>query len=146
MPNKYIRILLAILLIVALVAVRYFEEKIFYDPLTRYFYYFKAKFPSFNETKLYSHIFLRYMINLLLTVLIIKVIFWKQKYVKFTIVVGIIGLIILLPLYAYQLQKHLIWGDMIFFYVRRFLIQPMFLIILIPCFYYQEIINKKALN
>ena len=146
MPNKYIRIFLVILLILLLVSVRFFEEALFYDPLTKYFNYYKARFPDFNETKLYSNIFLRYMINLLLTVLIVKVIFWKQKYVKFTIVVGIIGLIILLPLYAYQLQKHLIWGDMIFFYVRRFLIQPMFLIILIPCFYYQEIVNKKALN
>ncbi len=146
MPNKYIRILLAIVLIIGLIAVRFFEDRIFYDPLIHYFKYFKARFPQLNETKLYSHIFLRYMLNLLFTVLLIKVIFWKQQYVKFTIIIGVLGLAILLPLYAYQLHNHLIWGDMIFFYVRRFLIQPMFLIILVPCFYYQEIKNKKALN
>lgn len=146
MPNKYLRFGIVIILILCLIAVRKYEENLFYDPLTRYFYYFKSNFPAFNEMKLYTNIFFRYMLNLLLSVLVIKMIFWKPNYIRFTIVTGIILFIILLPLYAFQLSNKLIWGDMIFFYTRRFLIQPMFLIILVPCFYYQEIKNKKALN
>lgn len=144
MPNKGIRIAGVILLLLCLVAVRFFENQLFYDPLIKYFHLVKASFPSVNEPKLYIHVFFRYMINLLLTVLIIKLIFWKQAYIKFTIIVGIILFIITLPLYAYQLHQEFNFGQMIFFYTRRFLIQPMLLIILVPCFYYQEITNKKA--
>lgn len=130
-----------------MVAVRFLEHKLFYDPLIIYFKNSNhSTLPTMDMARLYVNVFLRYMLNLLLTVLIVKVLFWNKSYVKFTIVVGIIGFIILLPLYAYQLNHNLIWNEMIFFYVRRFLIQPMFLIILIPCFYYQEIKNKKKYN
>lgn len=144
MPNKWVRIAGIILLLLGLVAVRFFEDQLFYDPLIKYFHLVKASFPSVDETKLYVHVFFRFILNLLLTVLLIKLLFWKQAYVKFTIIVGVIVFILTLPLYAYQLQHEFNFGQMIFFYTRRFLIQPMLLIILVPCFYYQEILNKKA--
>ena len=145
MPNKYLRYLIAIALVFGLVMVRVFEQKLFYDPLLDYFKNSnRSHLPAIDEIKLYSYVFFRFMINLLLTALIVKVLFWKQMYVKFTIILGILGFIILLPLYAYMLNHNLNFGEMIFFYIRRFLIQPMFLILLVPCFYYQEIRNKKA--
>ena len=58
----------------------------------------------------------------------------------------IIGLIVLLPIYNYLISTQFSSGEMIFFYVRRFLIQPMFLLILVPCFYYQEIQYKKTVE
>ncbi|QTV06293.1 exosortase F system-associated membrane protein [Faecalibacter bovis] len=145
MPNKFLRYAIAVILIFGLIAVRFFETKLFYDPLLEYFKNSKhSSLPQIDLMKLYTHVFFRFMINLFLTVLIIKMLFWKQSYVKFTIIVGIIGFVILLPIYAYMLKNNFNFGEMIFFYVRRFLIQPMFMIILIPCFYYQEIRNKKA--
>lgn len=145
MQNKYIRYFLAAVVGIALIAVRFLEQDLFYDPLLDYFKHStRGTLPPIDYIKLNMHVFLRYMINLLLTVLMIKLIFWKQTYVKFTIIFGIIALLVLLPIYAYMLSKNLEVGEMIFFYVRRFLIQPMFLIILIPCFYYQEVQNKKA--
>ncbi len=56
----------------------------------------------------------------------------------------IIGLIVLLPIYNYLISTHFSSGEMVFFYVRRFLIRPMFLLILVPCFYYPEIQHKKT--
>lgn len=145
MQHKYVRYILAAAVAVAIIAVRFLEQDLFYDPLLDYFKHAnRGILPPIDSIKLNMHVFLRYMINLLLTVLMIKLIFWKQTYVKFTIICGCVGLVILLPLYAYMLSKNLEFGEMIFFYVRRFLIQPMFLIILIPCFYYQEVQNKKA--
>ncbi|MBS7333602.1 MAG: exosortase F system-associated protein [Weeksellaceae bacterium] len=145
MPNKFLRYAIAVILIFGLIAVRFFETKLFYDPLLEYFKNSKhSSLPQIDLMKLYTHVFFRFIINLFLTVLIIKMLFWKQSYVKFTIIVGIIGFVILLPIYAYMLKNNFNFGEMIFFYVRRFLIQPMFMIILIPCFYYQEIRNKKA--
>ncbi|RLZ11884.1 exosortase F system-associated membrane protein [Faecalibacter macacae] len=145
MPNKILRYAIAGLLVFGLIAVRMFETKLFYDPLLAFFKNSNHTIlPQMDLIKLYTHVFFRYMINLFLTVIIVKILFWKQSYVKFTIIVGIIGFVLLLPIYAYMLNNNLNFGEMIFFYVRRFLIQPMFMIILIPCFYYQEIRNKKA--
>lgn len=145
MPNKFLRYAIAGLLVFGLIAVRMFETKLFYDPLLSFFKNSNhSNLPPIDLMKLYIHVFFRYMINLFLTVMIVKMLFWKQSYVKFTIIVGVIGFIILLPIYAYMLNNNFNFGEMIFFYVRRFLIQPMFMIILIPCFYYQEIRNKKA--
>ena len=145
MQNKYVRYILAAIVAIAIVGVRFLEQDLFYDPLLDYFKHTNREvLPPIDFVRLYIHVFFRYMINLLLTVLIIKLIFWKQSYVKFTIIVGILGLLILLPIYAYMISNELKSGEMLFFYVRRFLIQPMFLILLLPCFYYQEVQNKKA--
>ena len=145
MQHNVLKYSLLTFLLFALIAVRMYEAEIFYDPLLDYFKNSNhTNLPSMNLTDLYINVFLRFMINLLLSVLIVKVLFNEKAYVKFTIIIGILGFVILLPLYAYMLNHNLNFGEMIFFYVRRFLIQPMFLIILIPCFYYQEIRNKKA--
>ena len=145
MPNKFLRYAIVFILLIGLISVRFFETDLFYDPLLSFFKKLNHRaLPEMDLMKLYTHVFFRYMINLFLTVLIVKFLFWNQSYVKFTIIVGIIGFIILLPIYAYMINHNLNFGDMIFFYIRRFLIQPMFLIILIPCYYYQEIRNKKA--
>ena len=144
---KILRYTLAAIVLLLIVSVRFFETKLFYDPLLEFFKQTNhGELPPFDQFKLYTNVFLRFMMNLLLIVLIIKLIFWKQSYVKFTIIVGVLTLAILLPLYGYMLNNNLNFGEMIFFYVRRFLIQPMLLIILVPCFYYQEIRNKKATN
>lgn len=145
MPNKYLRYSIAFVLIVGLVLIRAFEEKLFYDPLLSYFHDTKrTTLPQLDTLNLYINVMFRFLLNLLLTVFIVKMIFWKQSYVKFTIIIGILTLVILLPFYGYMVNNNLNFGETIFFYVRRFLIQPMLLIILIPCFYYQEIQHKKA--
>lgn len=143
MPNKYIRYTIALLLIIGLILVRRFENILFYDPFIKYFAFSGKYFPELDLAKFNASTTLRFAINTLLTVLIIWFIFWKRNYVRFSILVIIIGFVFLLPLYNYLISTKFSSGEMIFFYVRRFLIQPMFVLILIPCFYYQEIQNKK---
>lgn len=143
MPNKYIRYTIALLLIIGLILVRRFENILFYDPFIEYFAFSRKIFPELDLAKFNASTTLRFAINTLLTVLIIWFIFWKRNYVRFSILVIIIGFVFLLPLYNYLISTKFSSGEMIFFYVRRFLIQPMFVLILIPCFYYQEIQNKK---
>ena len=109
---KIIRYLLASILLLLLVSVRVFESQLFYDPLLAFFKDSNhGELPTFDQFKLFSHVFLRYMINLILIVLIIKLLFWNQNYVKFTIIIGIITLIILLPLYGYMLNNQLIFEN-----------------------------------
>lgn len=147
MPNKYLRYAIAVLLVFGLILVRKFEDVLFYDPFLKYFHFVgHSKFPEIDLPKLSASLTVRYLINTLLTVLIIWFIFWKKIYVKFSIIIMIIGLIVLLPIYNYLISTQFSSGEMVFFYVRRFLIQPMFLLILIPCFYYQEIQHKKTVE
>ncbi|MGU9938164.1 exosortase F system-associated membrane protein [Empedobacter brevis] len=145
MPNKYLRYGIAFVLVIGLILVRKYEDVLFYDPFTQYFHFVgHVQFPELDLPQLNASIMFRYLINTLLTVLIVWFIFWKKSYVKFSIIILIIGLIVLLPIYNYLISTHFSSGEMVFFYVRRFLIQPMFLLILIPCFYYQEIQHKKT--
>ena len=147
MPNKYLRYGIAICLVFGLILVRKYENDIFYDPFIDYFHHFGRKlFPTFDLGKLNASIMLRYLINTLISVLIIWFIFWNKKYVKFSIIVLIVALIILLPIYNYLISTKFSSGELVFFYIRRFLIQPMFLLILVPCFYYQEIQHKETLE
>ncbi|WP_291119305.1 exosortase F system-associated membrane protein [Empedobacter sp. UBA7248] len=147
MPNKYLRYAIAILLVFGLILVRKFEDVLFYDPFLQYFHRIgHSKFPEIDLAKLNASLMVRYLINTLLTVLIVWFIFWKKSYVKFSIIIMIIGLIILLPIYNYLISTQFSSGEMVFFYVRRFLIQPMFLLILVPCFYYQEMQHKKTVE
>ena len=147
MTNKYIRYAIAIVLVFGLILVRKYEDLLFYDPFINYFHEVGEKyFPEVNLGKLAASVMLRYLINTLLTVFIVWFIFWKKTYVKFSIIILILGLIILLPIYIYMIKTEFSSGELVFFYIRRFLIQPMFLLILVPCFYYQEIQHKKTLE
>lgn len=147
MPNKYLRYTIAILLIFGLILVRKYEDILFYDPFLIYFQKEDySKFPSINFSQLNISIVCRYFINSVLTLLIIGILFWKKMYLKFSVIILLITLVILLPIYNYQITTKLSSGQLVFFYIRRFLIQPMFFLILIPCFYYQELQNKKAIE
>ena len=95
MPNKYLRYAIAVLLVFGLILVRKFEDVLFYDPFIKYFHFVgHSKFPEIDLPKLTASLMVRYLINTLLTVLIIWFIFWKKSYVKFSIIIMIIGLII----------------------------------------------------
>jgi len=144
MPNKYIRYTIAFLLIIGLILVRKYEDSLFYDPFINYFRSLgHFTFPEIDIAKFNASTMLRFAINTLLTVLIIWFIYWNRNYVRFSILVLIVSFIILLPLYNYLISTKFSSGELIFFYVRRFLIQPIFVLILIPCFYYQELQHKK---
>ena len=57
---------------------------------------------------------------------------------KFSAAVLVAFLIILLPVYIYFIENEFHLGENIGFYIRRFLIQPLLLLILIPAFFYQR--------
>lgn len=143
--NKWLKILLIVILIFGLILIRKFEDVLFYDPFLDYFKNSKAKiFPIYDLQQLYASLSLRYALNTLLTVFIVAVIFQNKKYTKFTIITLIAAFVILLPLYHYALLQEFEIGENIGFYIRRFLIQPMFVLILIPAFLYQDYQKKNS--
>ncbi|MFT7331378.1 MAG: exosortase F-associated protein, partial [Roseivirga sp.] len=81
------RILLIIPLVSLLILVRYFGQKLFYDPFINYFEsdYLTVVFPDFNMLKLYFYLTIRYVVNMIISLNIIFLIFRKEDVINFTL-------------------------------------------------------------
>lgn len=143
--NKWIRYGLAAVVIFGLILVRKFETELFYDPFLAYFKtdFYHSEFPQYDLGKLILNILFRYFLNLLLSVLIIGLIFWRKDYMKYTFYIWIGFLVVFLPLYIYFIETEFSLGENYGFYIRRFLIQPVLLLLLIPAFFYHQQIAKS---
>ncbi len=143
--NKWIKYILAALLIFCLILVRKFEAELFYDPFLSFFKgdFFNNKYPEYDLTKVILSIISRYSINTMISILIIGLVFQSRKYMVFTGYVYLGFLLILLPIYIYFVETEFSLGENIGFYIRRFLIQPILLLILIPAFHYQKYMSPK---
>lgn len=138
--------LLAIgILIIALILVRAFESKLFYDPFLEFFHSeIQTKpLPEYDGLKLFFGLFFRYLINSAITVLIIYLLFKEMSIVKLTSLL-LIGFFIVLITILFLILNSSSNPDYLFlFYIRRFLIQPLFLILFVPAFFYQKSVNNK---
>ena len=142
--RKRYRILLIIPLVLLLMLVRYFGPKLFYDPFINYFEsdYLTAVFPEFSMLKLYFYLLIRYVANMIISLNIIFLVFRKEDVIDFTLKFYIVAFIVLGLVYFTQLNMEFSNGYLFAFYVRRMLIHPMFLLILLPALYYQKLSPK----
>jgi len=131
----YILILLALL-----VAIRAFENTLFYDPLLAYFKrsYMQTPLPKLNVIRLFFSLGFRFYLNSIISIGILKLIFNDTKVVKFSIFLYSVFGIILMVTFFFILLKFGETNKMNLFYIRRFIIQPVLLILFIPAFYYQK--------
>jgi len=138
--NRFIRILIIAGLFGLLVLVRAFGPKIFYDPFIAYFKndYLDTSIPDYNNLKLWASIFFRYALNAIISLAIIYVAFQKRGLVRFSVKFYMAAFVVLGALYFILLQFEMMNGHLFTFYVRRFLIHPIFVLILLPAFYYQK--------
>lgn len=145
--NKWLRYLLATVLVFCLILVRKYETDLFYDPFLQFFKgdYINNSFPEYDLTRVILSVISRYLINTIISILIIGLIFWSRKYMLFTSYVYVGFFVILLPIYIYFVESEFSLGENMGFYIRRFLIQPILLLVLIPAFYYQKFLARKEL-
>lgn len=138
--KKRVKIVILVFLFLLLILVRAFEEEIFYDPFISYFKgdYLDQPIPDYNGYRLWANIILRYMVNMFISLAIIYVAFKKKGLVRFSIKFYFAAFIVLGAFYFILLQFEMINGHLFTFYVRRFLIHPVFVLILLPAFYYQK--------
>jgi len=131
----YILILLALL-----VGIRAFENTLFYDPLLAYFKrnYMQTPLPKLNVIRLFFSLGFRFYLNSIISIGILKLIFNDSKVVKFSIFLYSVFGIILMVTFFFILLKFGETNKMNLFYIRRFIIQPVLLILFIPAFYYQK--------
>jgi len=139
--NKVLRISLIIILFGLLIAVRGFVAPYFYDPLNEYFKndYLYGTFPEIKYSTYFLHLFSRYFLNSIISLAIIYFIFQNKELMVFAIKFYVVAFIFLSIGLFILLRFHISEGYMLVFYVRRFLIQPLFVFILLPAFYYQNL-------
>lgn len=141
--NK-VNIFLLVLLISALVVVRAFENELFYDPFLDFFKddYQNKKIPLFHQWPLFLSLSFRYFLNAIITVFVLHILFKDRAIVKLTSVLLFVFFIVLIGALFFLVNTCTTPDYLYIFYVRRFLIQPLFLILFVPAFYYQKCVNK----
>lgn len=129
-----------------LVAIRMLEEQLFYDPFLQYFHEAdkNAVFPDFEWTKLIVSYIFRFLLNLFFSVMIIYFMFKNKIWTFHAAVLIAIVFVITLPIYLYCIHTRFEVGYLFSFYMRRFVIQPLTLLLVIPLFYYRKEILKKT--
>jgi len=138
--NYKVRIALAMLLIIMLVLVRAFEDSLFYDPFLNYFKsdYNNLPLPEINNFYLFFGLLFRYFLNSVLSLAIIYVLFKDLQGLKFASMMYVILFVILVIVLFCTLSFFGSDNKMVLFYIRRFLIQPIFLLLFVCAFYYQK--------
>ena len=137
---KLTRYILAGLLLLVLVAIRGYEDYLFYDPYLRFFEndYLYMDNPRREVAKLVFYTSLRYLLNTLASLGILYLIFNDKVMIKFSVLLYVIAYVLLLIPFLYFVVSPRQEDYYLFFNIRRFLIQPIGLILLLPAFYYYK--------
>lgn len=146
MDKKY-RIGLILLLFLALVLVRAFEQTLFYDPFILYFQddFLHAPIPVFSGSKLLFSMTFRYALNTIISLAIIQVAFQNRDFTVFSIKFYVLAYLVLIPTFFIILKGELANGYLFAFYIRRFIIHPLFVLLLLPAFYYKHLNSNKII-
>ena len=126
--------------LVALILIRLYETQLFYDPFLVYFKndYLNLPFPEYDTFLLLLNLILRYFFNTFFSLAIIFLLFKDFQLTKFAAFLYFFFFIILIFLFFGILSFFDEQSNFLLFYVRRFLIQPLFLVLFIPAFYFQK--------
>src|SRR5690606_15336323 len=139
--NKSLTYILLFILFTLLVLVRVFENDLFYDPYLTFFQndYLYMDSPRREVFKLILNTTFRYFVNTILSLGILYLFFKDLSIIKFSFIIYVIVFIVLIGLYIYFVINQRQEGYYMFFNIRRFLIQPIFLLLLLPAFYYYKL-------
>jgi exosortase F-associated protein len=138
------KIMLGLLLVFLLALLREFETQLFYDPFLAFFKteYTDLPLPKYEPFHLFLGLLFRYGLNSLLSLALLYVIFEDMDMLQFSgllfVAFFVLLILALFCVLSFQNQNYLL-----LFYVRRFLIQPIFILLFIPGFYYQKIKSNK---
>jgi exosortase F-associated protein len=133
-----------VLLILALAAIRGFEGQLFYDPFLQYFKndYLQVAWPEFETWKLNWNLVVRFWMNTILSIGIIHLIFQDALTTKFASILYVLFFLVLFVLFQlfiyFGSENQNFW----LFYLRRFLIHPVLLLLFLPAFYFQRLQNR----
>jgi exosortase F-associated protein len=136
-----LRFIFVLLFVVSFVLIRVYEDSLFYDPFLNYF---KSDFnalplPVYDSVRLFISLLFRYGLNTLLSLGLIFSLFKDIGIVKFAAILYAFFFVILVFSFYTTIYFYAERNNLLLFYVRRFLIQPIFILLFIPAFYYQKL-------
>lgn len=126
-----------ILLLILLVCVRLFQDRLFYDPLIAFFKADDKALPQMDTMQLLLSLLFRYALNTVFSLGILWLVFKDRGIIRLSAILYSVFFVLLIVAFIISINMdspHLL----AIFYIRRFLIQPLFLILFIPAFYYQK--------
>ena len=138
------KIIISVIIIFCFGLVRAFEKELFYDPFLDYFEsdFKNLPFPSLNTFNFFLSLLFRFGLNTILSLMLIYVLFQDIEILKFSSYLYLFFLIVLFAMF-FLILNYYSNGSWLLFYVRRFIIQPIFVLLFIPAFYYQQQHIKK---
>ncbi|MDC7994296.1 exosortase F system-associated membrane protein [Altibacter sp. HG106] len=137
--NKLLRIFVGIIAVLVLVAIRARAPQLFYDPLIAYFKsgHLSQSLPQIELWKWGLHMGARFWLNSVISLLLLWALFQKRGVLLLSsllyIVLFIVAMVLLIVLLHLETPS-----TGVIFYVRRFLIHPVLVLLLIPAFYFQQ--------
>lgn len=138
------RIVLLAVLIGILVLVRQYEHRFFYDPMMAFF---NNEYAAGEEIPLQwlLNLVLRFLLNSFVSLGILYLCFQKWSVVKFSGLLYFLLFLCLFPAFIILVGEVTSDNYLNVFYIRRFLIHPVLLLLLIPAFFYQKLKLKSDL-
>lgn len=138
---KLLKYISVFILFGLLILVRLFENQLFYDPYLQFFKhdYLYLDNPRREVLKVIAFTSLRFLLNMLISLSILYIFFRDKGILKFSALIYVIAYLVLILLYTYFVVNPNQDDYYLFFNIRRFLIQPIILILLLPAFYYQKL-------
>ena len=142
--SKSITIIGIAVLFLSLIFLRGFYRDFLYDPFIEFFSkdYLNSEFPKIDELYYFLTICIRFFINTGISLAIIFLFFSKKAFVLMALKIYIVVFVILNILFFLELKFNFSNTYLLLFYVRRFLIHPLLLLVLLPAFYYQQLSKK----
>ncbi|MBD0832848.1 exosortase F system-associated membrane protein [Aestuariibaculum sediminum] len=140
---KMLKYFFIFLLFILLVLIRAYENQLFYDPYLTFFKndYLYIDSPRREVLKLVFFTSLRFWLNTVISLGIIYLCFTDWSIIKFSILLYAVSFLALIAVFLYFVINPEQDDYYLFFNFRRFLIQPVLLILLLPAFYYYNL-NK----
>ncbi len=144
--TSVIKMIMLLVLFGLLILIRAFENELFYDPYLSFFKndYLYVDNPRREIFKLTMFTTLRYVLNSGISLGIIYLFFKDISVVKFSAFIYTIAFIFLILFFLYFVINPKQGDYYLFFNIRRFLIQPILLLLLLPAFYYYKLKLKKG--
>ena len=142
---KILNFILVFAGILGLISVRFLEDKIFYDPFLEFFKadYKVAQVPDFIWGKLMLSHFFRFSLNLIFSAIVVHFMFLNKKWTIQAVFLMAVTFLFFFPIYLWCLYSKMEIGSLFTFSVRRFVIQPIILLLIIPIFYYRKKLGKS---
>lgn len=139
--SKSTRYIFVFFLIILLVLIRQFEDILFYDPYLSFFKndYLYIDSPRRETFKLVIYTTLRYLLNSSISLGILYLAFMDKSVIKFSVLVYVVAYVLLTIVFLYFVINPRKEDYYLFFNIRRFLIQPILLLLLLPAFYYNRL-------